>query len=69
MSLEDTNKRIVIVNQDGSITILCPAPEYLKDHTLAELIAKDVPQSLVYHIVDASEIPTDRTFRGAWTWQ
>ena len=22
-----------------------------------------------YHIVDVSEIPTDRTFRNAWTWQ
>lgn len=69
MSLEDTNKRIVIVNQDGSVTILCPAPEYLQTHTLQELIMKDVPAGLTHYIVNASELPTDRTFRGAWSWE
>jgi len=69
MSLEDINKRIVIVNQDSSVTILCPAPEYLQTHTLRELIKKDVPAELTYHIINASELPTDRTFRGAWTWE
>lgn len=69
MSLEDINKRIVFANEDGGITILSPAPEYIATHTMEELAAKDVPQGVTYHIVDVSEIPTDRTFRDAWTWQ
>jgi hypothetical protein len=28
-----------------------------------------VPDGKAYNIVDVSEIPTDRTFRDAWTWE
>ena len=60
------NKRIVYQNDDGGISIIVPADCGL---TIEEIAAKDVPQGKEYHIVDASEIPNDRTFRGAWTWQ
>ena len=60
------NKRIVYQNDEGGISIIVPADSYL---TRAEIAAKDVPQGKEYHFVDASEIPTDRTFRGAWTWE
>ena len=69
MATSDISKRIVCINADGSIYILVPSPEYLQDHTIEELAMKDVPQGLTHYIIDASEIPTDRTFRGAWTWQ
>jgi hypothetical protein len=62
-------KRIVYQNDNGGISIIIPTPDYLQNHTIEELAAKDVPTGKAYHIVDVSEIPTDRTFRDAWTWQ
>jgi hypothetical protein len=45
-------------------------PAVFRDETDEEFLtwiaAKDVPAGLQYFIVDASEIPTDRTFRNAW---
>ena len=61
------DKRIVYINSDGSIVILTPAEEC--GLTIEEIATKDVPTGLTYHIVDKSEIPTDRTFRDAWKWQ
>jgi hypothetical protein len=60
-------KRIVYQNDEGGISIIVPAAEC--GLTIEEIAAKDVPQGKEYHIVDVSEIPTDRTFRDAWTWQ
>ena len=59
-------KRIIYKNDEGGISIIIPADCGL---TIEEIAAKDVPQGKEYHIVDVSEIPTDRTFRDAWTWQ
>ena len=53
-------------NEDGGINIIVPADCGL---TIEEIAAKDVPAGKAYNIVDVSEIPTDRTFRDAWTWQ
>jgi hypothetical protein len=60
------NKRIVYQNDEGGISIIVPADCGL---TIEEIAAKDVPAGKAYNIVDVSEIPTDRTFRNAWTWQ
>jgi hypothetical protein len=35
--------------------------------TLAEIIAKDVPEGSPYRVVEDAAIPTDPTFRDAWT--
>jgi hypothetical protein len=61
------NKRIVYQNDEGGISIIVPAEEC--GLTIEEIAAKDVPTSKAYNIVDVSEIPTDRTFRDAWTWE
>jgi len=60
------NQRIVYQNDEGGISIIVPAECGL---TIEEIAAKDVPTGKAYNIVDVSEIPTDRTFRNAWTWQ
>lgn len=60
------DKRIVYKNDDGTISIIVPADCGL---TIEEIADKDVPTGKTYHIVNASEIPTDRTFRNAWTWE
>ena len=62
------NQRIIYPTDDGGVAILIPAPEYLVDHTIEELAAKDVPAGKPYKIVDVSDIPTDRTFRNAWEY-
>lgn len=63
------NQRIIYPNDDGGVAIIIPAPEYLIDHTIEELAAKDVPAGKPYKIVDVADIPTDRTFRNAWEYQ
>jgi hypothetical protein len=62
------NQRIIYPNDDGGVSILIPTPEYLAEHTIEELAAKDVPAGKPYKIVDVSDIPEDRTFRNAWEY-
>jgi hypothetical protein len=61
------NKRIVYQNDEGGINIIVPTEEC--GLTIEEIAVKDVPHGKAYHIVDVSDIPEDRTFRNAWTWQ
>ena len=63
------SKKIVYTNDEGRISIVTPTAEWLAEHTIEELAQKDVPTGKTYHIVDSSEIPTDRTFRNAWEWK
>ena len=63
------NQRIIYPNNDGGVSILIPTEEYLQNHTIEQLAAKDVPEGKPYKIVDVSDIPTDRTFRNAWEYQ
>jgi len=58
------NQRIIYPNDDGGVSIIVPAAEC--GLTIEEIAAKDVPAGKPYKIVDASDIPTDRTFRNAW---
>ena len=61
------NKRIIYPNNEGGVSILIPSPNW--KGTIEELAIKDVPAGLPYKIIDASEIPSDRTFRNAWEYQ
>jgi len=61
------NQRIIYQTDEGGVAVIIPAPECLQEHTIEEIAAKDVPAGKPYKIVDVSDIPTDRTFRGAWT--
>lgn len=62
-------QRIIYPNDEGGVSILIPSPEYLLEHTIEELTAKDVPAGKPYKIVATEDIPTDRTFRDAWEYQ
>ena len=62
-------KRIIYKKEDGGVAVLVPSLEYLQNHTIEKLAAKDVPAGVKFEIVDVSDIPEDRTFRNAWTWQ
>ena len=61
-------KRIIYKKEDGGVAVVVPSQEYLQDHTIEELAAKDVPPNTPFEIVDTDTVPTDRTFRGTWTW-
>ena len=61
-----SNQRIIYQNDDGGVAVIIPTPECIQTYTLEEIAAKDVPAGKPYKIVDVSDIPSDRTFRGAW---
>ena len=63
--MADTSKRIVYNNEFGTITVLIPSSNCQR--TIEDIAAKDVPQGRKYKIVDAADIPTDKSFRNAWT--
>jgi len=59
-------KLIIYPTDVGGVNVVIPSPEYIAEHTIEELAAKDVPAGKPYQIVDVSDIPSDRTFRNAW---
>jgi hypothetical protein len=63
------NSRIIYPTDDGGVAVIVPSNEYLVEHTIEEIAAKDVPAGKPYKIVDVADIPTDRTFRNAWEYQ
>ena len=60
--------RIIYETDDGGVAVIVPAPEYLLTNTIEQLAAKDVQAGAAYEIVEDDVVPSDRTFRGAWTW-
>jgi hypothetical protein len=61
------NQRIIYPTDDGGVAVIIPSPNC--ELTIEQIAAKDVPAGKPYEIVDADDIPSDRTFRNAWTWQ
>ncbi len=59
------NKRIIYPTDDGGVAIIIPAPNC--GLTIEDIARKDVPLGKPFQIIDEDEIPTDRTFRNAWT--
>lgn len=54
-------------NIQSDISIITPTAKALQTMTIEEIAQKDVPSGFAYKIVDDDFIPTDRTFRNAWT--
>ena len=61
------NSRIIYPTDDGGVAVISPAPEC--GLSIEAIAAKDVPAGKPFKIVDVSDIPEDRTFRGAWSWE
>jgi len=53
-------KRIIYKTESGGVAVIVPADTI-------EACMKDIPEGAIYEIVD--DVPTDRTFRDAWTWE
>ena len=64
--MSNTTKRIIYIADDDTVSVICPSPN--SNLTIDEIQAKNVPEGKTSYIVDASEIPTDRNFRNAWTY-
>jgi hypothetical protein len=60
------NSRILYPTDDGGVAVIVPADCGL---TIEEIAAKDVPAGKPYEIVDVADIPSERIFRAAWSWQ
>ena len=56
--------RIIYRLPDGGVAILTPNPD--SGLTVEQIAAKDVPAGVPFRIIDAADIPSDRTFRNAW---
>jgi hypothetical protein len=54
-----TTSRIIFQNESGGVSVIVPTGS-------VELALKDVPEGTPYEIVEEADIPSDRTFRGAW---
>jgi len=60
------NSRIIYQTDNGGVAVIVPAAEC--GLSIEEIAAKDVPAGKPFKIVDVSDIPEDRTFRGAWEY-
>ena len=60
------NQRIIYQTAEGGVVVLIPTPDCLSTRSIEEIAAKDVPAGVPYKVIDAEDLPTDRTFRSAW---
>ena len=58
------NQRIIYPTDDGGVAVIIPAPGC--GLTIEQIAEKDVPAGKPYKIVDAADIPADRSQRAAW---
>ena len=54
--------KILYPNSEGSLSVIHPTGEL----PIEDICQKDVPAGVPYLIVSDGDIPSDRTFRGAW---
>ena len=62
----------IVYKQDSGVAIITPIlteinPETAVAFTIDEIARKDVPTGKKYKIIPDSDVPTDRSFRNAWT--
>ena len=54
--------KILYPNPDGNLSVIHPTGEL----PIEDICQKDVPAGVPYLIVSEDDIPSDRSFRGAW---
>ena len=65
--MADTTKVIVWTNpEDGGLSITYPVES--STDSLEDIKRKAVPADVTSYIVNKSDVPTDRSFRDAWTY-
>lgn len=55
-----------IFNHEGMLKILTPVND--TSRTVTTIFAeKDIPSGILFRVIETTELPTDRTYRNAWT--
>ena len=61
-----SDKRIIFPNDDGGVSVIVPSDNC--GLSVEEIARKDVPSGKAYQIVHVADVPSDRSFRNAWTY-
>ena len=61
-----SDKRIIFPNDDGGVSVIIPSNSC--GLSVEDIARKDVPAGKAYQIVDVADVPSDRSFRNAWTY-
>ncbi len=64
--MANSDTRFLYTDDDGNLIIVIPADN--TNLTLEQIKAKSCPTGKTVYTVDKSAIPTDRSFRDAWTY-
>ena len=64
--MANSDTRFLYTDDDGNLCIVIPADNC--DLTLEQIKDKDCPKDKTIYTVDKTAIPTDRSFRNAWTY-
>jgi hypothetical protein len=59
--------RIIYTQDNGVVAVIIPTQEALEQHGIQAIALKDVPAGKPFKIVDAADIPSDRSDRDVWT--
>jgi hypothetical protein len=59
--------RIIYKNNEGGVSVIIPTPEALEKYGIEAIAIKDVPSGRKFKLIDAADIPSDRSSRDAWT--
>ena len=61
------NQAIIYKQDNGVVAIIRPTQEAIALYGIEAIAQKDVPAGKPYKIINASEVPTERTYRNTWT--
>ena len=61
-----SDTRFIYTDDNGTLCIVTPADNC--DLTLEQIKNKDCPSGKTVYTVNKSQVPTDRSFRDAWTY-
>jgi len=61
-----SDKRIIFPNDEGGVSVIVPSDNC--GLSVEAIARKDVPSGKAYQIVDVADVPSDRSFRNAWTY-
>ena len=64
--MANSDYRFVYTRDDGGVTVVCPSDNC--GLTLQQIKDKDCPSGKTVYTVNKSAIPSDRSFRDAWTY-
>jgi hypothetical protein len=59
--------RIIYKTDQGGVAVIIPTQEALDAHGIMAIAIKDVPAGKPFKIVNAFDVPSDRSQRDAWT--